>query len=69
MDAVVVTREGDTVDFIAWRHYGRDGLADAVYDANEHLAAYGPILPAGIEVRLPEDVATAPEAAAPALWD
>ena len=70
MESVVVSREGDTVDEIAWRHYGADGLTDAVYDANRGLASHGPILPAGVEIRLPDHAAlSAPESAAPSLWE
>lgn len=50
------TREGDTVDYIAWRHYGRqDGqVVEMLLDANRGLADRGPTLPAGLKVDLPE---------------
>ncbi|WP_432256086.1 tail protein X [Limimaricola sp. AA108-03] len=49
--------EGDTVDLLVWRHYGRlDGrLVERVLEVNPGLAAQGPILPAGIEVVMIED--------------
>ena len=50
------TREGDTADLIAWRHYGRqDGqLVEMLVDANPGLADLGPVLPAGVQVLLPD---------------
>lgn len=50
------TREGDTVDYIAWRHYGRqDGqVVEMLLNTNRGLADRGPSLPAGLKVDLPE---------------
>lgn len=50
------TSEGDTADFIAWKHYGtQDGqVVERLVDANPGLADYGPTLPAGVIVTLPE---------------
>lgn len=50
------TREGDTADLIAWKHYGRqDGqLVEMLVDANPGLADRGPVLPAGILITLPD---------------
>ena len=43
------TRQGETVDYIAWKYYGRqNGTAEAILKANTGLASYGPILPAHI---------------------
>ena len=49
------SRQGDTVDLIVWRHYGRqDGrLVEKVLDANPGLADLGLLLPLGTEVVLP----------------
>ena len=71
-DIVVVAREGDTVDLIAWRELG-DGYRAAVpgiLDANPGLAGHGAVLPAGAEVTVPASVA--PEAVPDRpvrLWD
>jgi phage tail protein X len=56
MATVYNVREGDTVDFIAWRYYGTQSarVVEQVYDANPLLADYGPELPAGLEVVLPD---------------
>lgn len=70
MTTIYTTREGDTVDFIAWRYYGRasNQLTEGVLLANPGLADYGPLLPAGIEVTLPE--AQAPgKTEGVRLWD
>ena len=62
--------EGDTVDLIAFRHYGDEALAPAIFDANPGLADLGPILPPGTLVRLPDpESLPPPEAPAPIrLW-
>lgn len=50
------TSEGDTADYIAWKYYGtQEGqVVERLVDANPGLADYGPLLPAGIIVELPE---------------
>jgi phage tail protein X len=62
--------EGDTVDFIAWKFYGtQDGrVVEQVLEANPGLADYGPELPAGTLLQLPE-VNTAQQQAGVRLWD
>lgn len=51
----VTALQGDTVDAICWRHYGRtDGTVEAVLEANAGLADYGPVLPIGTVVCLPD---------------
>lgn len=54
----VTAQQGDTVDAICWRYYGRtDSTAEAVLEANPGLADYGVVLPIGTIVELP-DIAT-----------
>jgi phage tail protein X len=62
------TSEGDTVDYICWRHYGRTAeTVEAVLAANPGLAARPAILPAGVEIELP--VIPEPERQTlPRLW-
>jgi len=50
------SKEGDTVDLIAWRYYGRqnDLIVERLLEANPGLADYGPELPAGLRIALPE---------------
>ncbi|TCP13762.1 phage tail protein X [Crenobacter luteus] len=51
----ITAMQGDTVDLICDRHYGRTaGITEAVYQANPGLADIGPILPIGTPVTLPD---------------
>jgi phage tail protein X len=50
---IVRALQGDTVDSLCWRHYGRtDGTVEAVLEANAGLADLGAILPVGTPVHL-----------------
>ncbi|WP_414500062.1 MULTISPECIES: tail protein X [unclassified Zymobacter] len=51
----VRTRAGDTVNALLYRETGRsdDDAEEALWALNLGLAEYGPILPAGVIVRLP----------------
>lgn len=61
---------GETVDLICRRHYGDEsGYAEAVYDANRGLAAYGSILPAGVTILLPEVAVEEQADTVVRLWD
>lgn len=65
----VYALQGDTVDAICWRYYGRtQGVVEQVYSLNEGLAAAGAILPNGHPVELP-DVTAAPQRETVNLWD
>jgi phage tail protein X len=71
MSAEYRTKEGDTVDLIAWTYYGRQDkrIVEQVLEANYGLADHGPELPAGLLVILPEiDAAQAGEGGVK-LWD
>ena len=49
------TRDGDEIDDICRRYYGREaGSVEAVLEANPGLAELGPVLPAGVEIHLPD---------------
>jgi len=48
------TKDGDMLDRICWHHYGFESAVTAVLEANPGLADYGPVLPAGILIRLPD---------------
>lgn len=63
------TKDGDMLDRLCWKHYGRSrGVVEAVLEANPGLAGIGPVLPAGIEIALP-DLPAPTKAAAIRLWD
>ncbi|PKR38459.1 phage tail protein [Serratia ureilytica] len=65
----VYALQGDTVDAICWRYYGRtQGVVEQVYSLNGGLAAAGAILPHGHPVELP-DVTAAPQRETVNLWD
>lgn len=51
-----ISSDGDTVDFVAWKHYGtlKGQITEQVLAANPGLADYGPILPAGVTITLPD---------------
>jgi len=50
-----LSEEGDTVDRIVWKHYGRQGagLEELVLAANRGVAGLGAVLPIGTRVFLP----------------
>lgn len=61
--------QGDTVDAICWRYYGRtQGVVEQVYSRNVGLADAGAILSQGQPVELP-DVTAAPQRETVNLWD
>ena len=52
---IIYAQQGDTVDQICWRYYGRTEQAvELVYAANPGLAESGPVLMHGCEVTLPD---------------
>jgi phage tail protein X len=56
MSQTYITKDGDTVDYIAWKYYGhtdRKTVAQ-VLEANPGLADRGPILPHSVAVVLPD---------------
>lgn len=68
--ATVRAQQGETVDAICWRHYGRTaGVTEAVLDANPGLADLGTILPHGTLVQLPEVAPQAEQRQMVNLWD
>jgi phage tail protein X len=63
------TRDGDTLDWICWRYYGRtQDAVEAVLEANMGLAELGPVYDAGLTIRLPA-LPTAPPQDVIRLWD
>jgi len=65
----VITSDGDMLDAICKRHYGRESQVPLVLEANPHLAKQPAVLPAGLEIVLP-DVHEVPETNPPEirLW-
>lgn len=49
------SRDGDTVDLICWKHYGKtDTTTELVYKNNPHLAKLDVVLPLGTNIYLPD---------------
>ncbi|UJB34291.1 tail protein X [Chromobacterium sp. Beijing] len=72
MMRTVRAQQHDSVDAIAWRHYGKTaGVVEAILASNPGLADHGPTLPMGLAVQLPElDAADAdPVKTLINLWD
>lgn len=62
--------QGDTVDLICWRIYGRTaGVAEAVLEANPGLADLGTVLPHGTLIVLPEAAPHVERSQMVNLWD
>lgn len=70
MQVTVRAYQNDTVDAMCWRYYGRTaGVTEAVLEANPGLADYGPILPQGLVVKMPQAQASTPQRQMVNLWD
>ncbi|WP_282338492.1 tail protein X [Pseudomonas sp. PS02288] len=68
--ASVRTVQGETVDALCWRVYGRTAaVTEAVLEANPGLADYGPVLPIGLLVTLPDAAPQAEQTEVVNLWD
>jgi len=66
----VVTHQGDTVDLLCFRHFGRtQGLVEAVLELNPGLADHGPVLPLGLQVDLPDAPPQQTNTPLLQLWD
>jgi phage tail protein X len=69
MATTLRANQGDTVDALCWRHYGRTaGVTEAVLEANPGLADSGPIIPQGALVLMPDE-APQPQRQMVNLWD
>lgn len=65
----VISHQGDTLDMLCQRHYGRtEDVVEAVLLANPGIADQGVILPYGTHVSLPV-VNEAPVSETVSLWD
>ncbi len=52
--ATYTTLDGDMLDHLCWRHYGREwDMVELVLNTNPDLADRGPVLPAGVTILLP----------------
>ena len=53
MATIYRTSEGDVLDLICFKFYGREGMATEVLSANPNLSEYGSILPSNLEIIMP----------------
>ena len=64
------SKAGDTIDVICMAHYGKTHrYVEAVLIANPGLASQGPILPAGIIIKLPDLIGLKENKPMIRLWD
>jgi phage tail protein X len=65
-----ITRAGDMLDLICWRHYGfHAGTAEAALAANYGLSQRPPVLPGGLTIILPDLPQPRATPLAVRLWD
>ena len=69
-DKVYITIDGDVIDAIAYAFYGKHGKnTEALLEANPHVLDIGPILPAGMRIKLPVISQEEPPKPFKTLWD
>lgn len=55
MSVIYRTKQDDVLDAVVFKYYnGQSGALEQVLEANKGIADYGAVLPAGVEVTLPE---------------
>lgn len=62
------TMDGDVLDAIAYKHLGSSEAVHALLHVNPGLAGMGAVLPAGLEVRIPQTVKASPRKKTVRLW-
>ncbi|SDE41474.1 tail protein X [Paraburkholderia lycopersici] len=68
--ARIYSQQGDTVDAICFRFYGYTaGAVEATLETNPGLADYGPVLPIGTPVDMPDLTNEQPTTPLVNLWD
>ena len=63
-----ITRDGDVLDRVCHRHYGRSDCVLQVFEANPGLVDRPMILPAGLVIELPA-IRKEPQEQLLRLWD
>lgn len=68
--AIYLTKDGDTLDYICWKFYGKEaGAVEYVLEANAGLSAFGPIYEAGMTIDLPDLPPAEDTETTLSLWD
>lgn len=66
----VRAQQGDTVDALCWRHYGKtQGMVELVLEQNPGLADHGPTLPHGLAIEMPDAPQQKTNTPLLRLWD
>lgn len=63
-----ISCDGDMLDAVCWRQYGREDVVPVVLESNPHLAGLPPVLTAGIRILLP-DISEPHSTTTLRLWD
>jgi len=63
------TKQGDVIDAICYRHYGRESAVVDLLNTNPGLADHGSVLPAGVIINLPALAAPTVPSQPVRLWD
>jgi phage tail protein X len=68
--STIRSRDGDIVQQLLWIALGRDDdeAEEALYALNPGIELYGPVLPAGVEIELPE-LSESPAEQVVNIWD
>ena len=67
---IYVTRDGDVIDAICWRVFGRTaGVVEEVLALNPGLGFFPEVLPAGVSIVLPSSPAVPAPKRELSLWD
>lgn len=66
----IYATQHDTVDAICWREYGRStGVVERILEANPHLSEFGPFIPMGTKIQLPDIPTPQNKVQSIQLWD
>ncbi|MFW5499578.1 MULTISPECIES: tail protein X [unclassified Maridesulfovibrio] len=69
MSITYLTEDGDMLDALCYKQYGREDAVAAVLEANPGLANKGAVLKAGVTIVFPDLDETTEETATVKLWD
>ena len=70
-DSTYITKDGETLDYICWKVYGKtEGIVEQVLGNNSGLAALGASYSSGVKIKLPDigALSTTTPVLASVLW-
>lgn len=65
----VRTVQHDTLDAVMWRYLGTTNGIERVIGMNRHLRNHGTVLPAGVQISLPDEAPAPSTMKLVRLWD